>query len=125
MDKISFLTRVAEVMKGMISYDAMMESIKRSCLRGEAKNLDLMGKEEGNVDRLIGGVTTIEEFRVSESVLDGLVLRYLRNTQFLANIKETEIDVSELGDSDLVFWKKTMLYKVSDAEIPVDGTRDI
>ncbi len=113
MDKVSFLTKVAEVMKGMISYETMMDSIRRSCLRGEEENLDLMAKEESEVDKLIGGIAVVEELHIPETALDGLVLRYLRNTQFLANIEEKEIDVSGLGDLDLEFWRKAMLYKVS------------
>jgi hypothetical protein len=48
---------------------------------------------------------------VPEDTMDVLVLRYLRNTQFLATIKEDAIDVSELGNNTLNYWKKTMLYK--------------
>jgi hypothetical protein len=42
--------------------------------------------------------------------MDALVLRYLKNTQFLANIKEDDIDISGLGE-DLDYWKKTLLYE--------------
>ncbi len=111
MEKISFLTRVAEVMKGLISYEDMMASIQRSCMRGEAENLRLMEAEEKNVDSLISGIMDIRELRLPEGVMDVLILRYLKNTQFLANIRETDIDVSGLGDEDLAFWKKTMLYR--------------
>lgn len=111
MEKISFLTRVAEVMKGLISYEDMMASIQRSCMRGEAENLRLMEAEEKNVDSLISGIVDIRELRLPKDIMDVLILRYLKNTQFLANIKETDIDISGLGDEDLAFWKKTMLYK--------------
>jgi hypothetical protein len=111
VEKISFLTRVAEVMKGMLSHKNMMASIRRSCMRGESENLALMRAEEENIDALISGISDICELEIPERVMDVLVLRYLRNTQFLAGIKEDDIDVSELGGDDLNFWKKTMLYK--------------
>lgn len=110
MEKHSFLTRVAEVMKGMISYENMMASIQRSCMRGEAQNLELMRIEEEKVNRLISGITHIGELDVPEDVLDVLVLRYLKNTQFLANTEEDDIDISGLAE-DLDYWKKTLLYK--------------
>ena len=110
MEKTSFLTKVAEVMKEMISYEEMMASIQRSCMRSEAENLALMSAEEENVDRLISDITQISELDGPENVTDVLVLRYLKNTQFLANIKEDEIDVSGLAE-DLDYWKKTLLYK--------------
>lgn len=110
MEKKIFLTKVAEVMKGIISYENMMASIQRSCMRGEAENLALMSTEEENVDRLISGITQVNELEVAEDILDVLVLRYLRNTQFLASIKEDEIDVSGLAEN-LDYWKKTLLFK--------------
>ncbi len=111
MEKKTFLTRVAEVMKGMLTRENMMASIQRSCWRAEAENLALMSEEEKAVDAVIEKTTAIQEFAVPERIMDALVLRYLRNTQFLAGIKEDEIDVSGLGDEDLNYWKKTMLYK--------------
>ncbi len=111
MHKTGFLTRVAEVMKGMITRENMMVSIQRSCMRGEAENLALMSAEEGNVDTLIEKISVIRGLALPEPTIDALVLRYLRNTQFLADIKEDDIDVSELGEEDLNYWKKTMLYK--------------
>lgn len=111
MEKKGFLTKVAEAMKGMISYETMMASLQRSCMRPEAENLALMGREEEEVDRLISGITEIGPLDWQEDIIDVLVLRYLKNTQFLANIKEDDIDVSGLGGEDLAFWKKTMLYK--------------
>jgi len=111
MEKISFLTRVAEAMKGMLSHKNMMASIQRSCMRGEAENLALMSAEEENLDALISGIAVMRELEIPERVVDVLVLRYLRNTQFLASIKEDDIDVSELGGEDLNYWKRTMLYK--------------
>ena len=110
MQKMSFLTKVAEIMKGMISYGDMMTSIQRSCMRPEAENLELMKTEEEVVDKLIEGITSVKELDVSDNVLDELVLRYLKNTQFLASIKEDFIDVSGLED-ELGCWKKAMLYK--------------
>jgi hypothetical protein len=110
MEKKIFLTKVAEVMKGIISYEEMMASIQRCCMRGEAENLALMNTEEEKVDRLIGGITQISELDVPEDILDVLVLRYLKNTQFLANIKEDDIDISGLAE-DLGYWKKALLYK--------------
>ncbi len=111
MEKKLFLTFVAEVMKGMISYDTMMAAIQRSCMRGEAENLELMRLQQEQVDELIGGMTAIGELDIPDDVLDVLVLRYLRNTQFLASVKEADIDVSGLnGEFD--YWKKTMLFRV-------------
>jgi len=110
--KTVFLTKVAEVMKGMITRDNMMTSIQRSCMRAEAENLALLSEEEATVDTLVQNSVAIRELEVPERTLDALVLRYLRNTQFLANIKEDDIDISELGRNDFSFWKKTMLYKV-------------
>lgn len=112
MEKRVFLTRVAEVMKGMITRETLMASIQRSCMRAEAENLALMSAEEENVDAFIEKTVAIRELAVPERIMDTLVLRYLRNTQFLANIKEDDIDVSGLGGEDLNYWKKTMLYKV-------------
>ena len=89
----------------------MMASIQRSCMRAEAENLALMSAEEQNVDALIENMPSIQELAVPEHIMDTLVLRYLKNTQFLANIKEDDIDVSGLGSEDLEYWKKTMLFK--------------
>jgi hypothetical protein len=110
MEKIEFLTRVSEVMKSMVSYDSMMESLKRSCLRSEAENLKLMDNEEDRVDRLIEGIDEMTEIVAQEETFDALILRYLKNTQFLSRIEEEYIDISGL-DGDLAFWKKMMLYK--------------
>ena len=110
MEKKRFLIFVAEAMKGMISYDTMMAAIQRSCMRGEAENLELMRLQQGRVDELIEGMTAVGELDIPEDVLDVLVLRYLRNTQFLASVKEADIDVSGLN-GDLDYWKKTLLFK--------------
>ncbi len=110
MEKAGFLTKVADVMKGMISHENMMASIQRSCMRGEAVNLDLMSAEEKRLDELIAGINDIKELEISENVMDALVLRYLKNTQFLFTIKEDDIDASGLKN-DLHYWKRTMLYK--------------
>ena len=111
MDKFGFLTAVAEVMKGIISYEAMMASIQRSCMRGEEANLKLMRREEGPVDELIQRMNEVKNLVIPDDTVDVLVLRYLRNTQFLVSLKEDGIDVSGLGDEGLQYWKKTMLYK--------------
>lgn len=110
MEKIEFLTRVAEVMKTMVSYEDMMDSLRRCCLRSEAENIELMEREEEEVDRLIEESNGIDRIRATEETFDALILRYLKNTQFLSRIEEEYIDISGL-DSDLAFWKKTMLYK--------------
>jgi hypothetical protein len=111
MEKTAFLTKVAEVMKGLMTYDTMMGAINRSCMRPLQENMELMVKEEKAVDELITGVTVIEEIKAPEEVLDVLALRYLKNTQFLARVKEKELDSEGLAD-DLAFWKKTMTFKV-------------
>lgn len=111
MEKIEFLTRVSEVMKSLVSYEDMMESLRRSCLRSEVENIELLNKEEGMVDELIEGIKEIKMITAPEDTFDALILRYLKNTQFLAKIKEEYIDISGLND-DLAFWKKTMLYKL-------------
>jgi len=111
MEKIAFLTAVAEVMKGMISHETMMASIQRSCMRGEEANFELMRREKVPVDALIEGMSVIESLAIPDDTVDVLVLRYLRNTQFLASLKEDAIDISGLGDNGLQYWKKTMLYK--------------
>lgn len=116
MEKNSFLTIVAGVMKGMISYESMMASIQRSCMRAEAENLSIMRIEEEKVDRLIKSINSVEKLEIPDDVLDALVLRYLRNTQFLASIKEDYIDISGLAD-DLGYWKKTMLFKAANQPI--------
>ena len=110
MDKISFLTSVAEVMKGMISRETMMAAIQRTGMRGEAETLKLMEREEERVDRVIEDIGAIGKLDLPEEVIDVIVLRYLKNTQFLAKVKEEAIDVSEL-DGELGFWKKTMLFR--------------
>ncbi len=110
MHKTAFLTKVAEVMKGMISHENMMASIQRSCMRSEAENLALMSAEEENIDRFVNGVTCVGELHSTEKALDVLVLRYLKNTQFLVTIKEDDIDVSGLSEH-LDYWKRTLLYK--------------
>ncbi|MFN3396709.1 MAG: hypothetical protein ACK4Z9_07970 [Thermodesulfovibrionales bacterium] len=110
MEKTEFLTRVAEVMKSMVSYEAMMESLRRSCLRSEAENLDLLMREETKVDRLVEESNGVDEIKASEDTFDALILRYLKNTQFLSCIEEEYIDISGL-DNDIAFWKKTMLYR--------------
>ncbi len=110
MNKTAFLTKVAESMKAFVSYEQMMASLQRSCMRGEAENLALMSAEEEQVNGLIRGISEIGRLDVPENILDVLVLRYLKNTQFLANIKEDAIDISGLA-GDLDYWKKTLLYK--------------
>jgi hypothetical protein len=116
MERSSFLTIVAGVMKGMVSYEKMMASIQRSCMRAEAENLELMSVEEEKVDKLIECINSGEELQIPDNLMDVLVLRYLRNTQFLAKIKEDYIDVSGLAD-DLGYWKKTMLFKAPNQRI--------
>lgn len=110
MEKTEFLTRVSEVMKSIVSYERMMESLRRSCLRSEEENQDLLKREEERVDRLIEDFDGVSEIKAIEDTFDALILRYLINTQFLARIEEEYIDISGLED-DLAFWKKTMLFK--------------
>lgn len=110
MKKTVFLTKVAEIMKQMISHEQMMASIQRSCMRAEAENLALMGAEEKNVDGLISGIVQPGRLDIPEQVLDVLVLRYLKNTQFLVSVKEEAIDVTGLSE-DLDYWRKTMLFR--------------
>ena len=118
MEKFVFLTIVAEVMKGIISYDDIMVSIQRSCMRSEAENLELMGAEENRVDEFIKNLSTIEELNIPEDMLDVIVLRYLRNTQYLAKIRHDDIDVSAIEDGDINYWKKAMLYKAKSGLLP-------
>ncbi len=111
MEKTEFLTRVSEVMKSVVSYEGMMDSLRRSCLRSEAENLELLNREEERVDSLIERTDGVKEIKATEDTFDALILRYLRNTQFLASIEEEYIDISGLY-GDIAFWKKTMLYKI-------------
>jgi hypothetical protein len=111
MEKFSFLKIVAEAMKGMVSYDNMMASIQRLVMKGEEKYLALMEAEEERVDEFVKNAGIIGELDIHEDALDALVLRYLRNTQFLASIKEDDIDVSAIGEGALNYWKKAMLFK--------------
>lgn len=114
VDKIAFLTAVSEVMKGMISYDGMMESIQRSCMRGEEENLKMIKLGEKQVDEFITGLSSIQELTVPPDIMDILVLRYLKNTQFLAKREERAIDVSGIDGGSLGYWKKTMLFRNAD-----------
>lgn len=109
MEKTEFLTKVSEVMKSMVTYEAMMESLRRSCLRSEAENLELLERERENVDRLIEESNGSDDIVAPEDTFDALILRYLKNTQFLSTIEEDYIDISNL-ENDLAFWKKTLLY---------------
>lgn len=111
MNKMIFLDAVAEVMKGMVSYDSMMVSLERCGLRSAAENKKILRKNEAHLDKLISDVSCIDWISVSDcDLIDALVLRYLNNMHFLANIKEDIIDTSGLGD-ELGFWKKTMLFR--------------
>lgn len=110
MEKVAFLTRVAETMKGIVSREEMMEAIQRSCMRSETENIELMRLKEGEADRIIDGLTAPRMLDLSDDLMDVLVLRYLRNTQFLSRIKEDDIDVSGL-EGDFQYWKKTMLFR--------------
>ncbi len=111
MNKMMFLGAVTEVMKGMVSHDALMSSIERCGMRSEADNKKLQRKSEARLDEFISGIVCIEKLSVRESdLMDALVLRYLNNMQFLSGIKEDLIDTTGLSD-DLSFWKKTMLFK--------------
>jgi len=123
MEKMSFLTTVAEVMKGMISRETMMAAIQRTGMRGAEETHRLMEREEERVDRVIEEIRTIERLNLPEEIIDVLVLRYLRNTQFLAKVKEEAIDVSGL-DGELGFWKKTMLFRCPPVT-PQDGAGEI
>ena len=118
VEKSAFLKMVAGVMKGMISHEGMMVSLQRSCLRSESENLELMGSQEEKVDALIEGMETIEQLDIPIDAMDALVLRYLRNMDFLAHLAEQCIDVSAIGEGDLAFWKKTMLFKKIPCEEP-------
>lgn len=110
MEKRNFLTVVSEVMKRMITYDMMMTSLQRSCMRPQQENIDLMKQMQDEVDAFISSISTIAMITAPDDLQDVLVLRFLRNTQFLARIKEDRIDVSGL-DGDLAYWKKTMLFR--------------
>ena len=118
MEKSDFLKTVAGVMKGMISREEMMVSLQRSCLRSESENLELMGIQEEKLDALIEGMETIEQIDIPNDAMDALVLRYLRNMDFLAHLEEQYIDVSAIGEGDLSFWKKTMLFKKIPCKVP-------
>ena len=111
MEKAAFLKMVAGVMKGMISREGMMVSLQRSCLRSESENIELMGIQEERLDALIEGMEKVEQLDIPDDAMDALVLRYLRNMDFLAHLEEQYIDVSAIGEGDIAFWKKTMLFK--------------
>lgn len=111
MEKHNFLTVVTDVMKGMVSHENMMASMYRSGMRGEARNLELMTNEEERLDSFIEGLGEINEIKIDDDLMDALALRYFRNTYYLADIKEEYIDVSSLGDKEINFWKKAILFK--------------
>lgn len=111
MDKLNFLNIVSEVMKGMVSHEKIMGSIKRSSMRGHSQNLEFLKPEEKKLDKVIEGINNINKLDIPEDTLDALILRYFMNTQFLSDIKENNIDVSSIRGGDLYYWKKAMLYK--------------
>lgn len=111
MEKHNFLTIVTDVMKGMVSHEDMMASMYRSGMRGEARNIEHMTNEEERLDRFIEGLREINEISIDDDMMDALVLRYLRNTHYLADIKEEYIDVTSLGNEEINFWKKALLFK--------------
>lgn len=111
MEKHNFLTVVTDVMKGMVSHENMMASMYRSGMRGEARNLELMINEEERLDSFIEGLGEINEIKIDDDLMDALALRYFRNTYYLADLKEEYIDVSSLGDKEINFWKKAILFK--------------
>ncbi len=111
MEKMSFLSTVTEVMKGMVSHDAMMRSLERCGMRSAEDNKKLLHRNEGRLDELVAGLACVDNICISDDdLMDALVLRYLNNMQFLSDIEEERIDISELGD-ELSFWKKTMLFR--------------
>ncbi len=118
MEKMMFLGVVTEVMKGLVSHEALMTSLERCGMRSIADNRKLLRKNEGRLDELISGLTRIDKIAVPDGdLMDAMVLRYLNNMQFLSGIKEDLIDTSGLSD-DLSFWKKTMLFKTPANYIP-------
>jgi hypothetical protein len=122
MNKRSFLAAVAEVMKGMVSHDAMIASLGRCGMRPAAENKKLLRNKKARLDKLIAGLPCVDKISVSDhDLIDALVLRYLNNMQFLSGIKEDSIDISELSD-ELSFWKKTMLFKTPKAHVPKKKT---
>lgn len=112
MEKFRFLTIVSEVMKGIVTRENMLASLQRSCMRSEAENHELMKLQEENADRTIAGIRERGEVPLPEEVLDAMVLRFLRNTQFLAGIPEQAVDLSGLEETDIAYWKKAMLFKI-------------
>lgn len=80
-------------------------------MRGHSQNLELLKLEEEKLDMVIEGINSISELGIPENILDALMLRYFMNTQFLANIKEDYIDVSNIEAGGIYYWKKAMLYK--------------
>lgn len=118
MEKNDFLSVVTDVMKVMVSHEDMMASMYRSGMRGEARNIEHMTNEEERLDRFIEGLKEINEISIDDDLMDTLILRYLRNTHYLADIKEEYIDVSSLGNKEINFWKKALLFK------PAASSRD-
>ena len=111
MEKMSFLSTVTEVMKGMVSHDVMLLCLQRCGMRSAEENKKLLRNNEAHLDELISGLACIDGVCVSDDdLMDALVLRYLNNMRFLSDIKEDCIDLSGLSD-ELSFWKKTMLFK--------------
>ncbi len=118
MEKISFLSAVTEVMKGMMSYDSMMVSIERCGMRSASDNKKLLRKNEKRLDEFISGIACIDNICSSdEDLTDALVLRFLHNMQFLSDVEEARIDISGLGD-ELSFWRKAMLFKTPKGYVP-------
>jgi hypothetical protein len=111
VEKDAFMKVVAKVMRVIISHADMVASLHRSCLRSEVENLELMEREDERVDVFIEEMNAIELAEIPYNTMDVIVLRYLRNMDFLANIEEQYIDVSTIGEEDLACWKKTMLFK--------------
>ncbi len=118
MEKMSFLSTVTEVMKGMVSHGSMIVSIERCGMRSASDNKDLLRKNEQRLDELISGISHIDNISCpDEDLTDALVLRFLWNMQFLSDLKENRIDITGLSD-DLSFWRKAMLFRTPKGYTP-------
>lgn len=118
MKKKEVLDITAEMMKKMVSYEAVDAVTQRSAMRGMENGLKLMVEEKERVNSLIREILASLDYRkvlekVTEETFDAFVFRYFKNVKYLADLDATEIDLPGMvPENSFSVWAAVMLIDV-------------
>lgn len=118
MKKKEVLDVTADLMRKMVSYDAVEAVTQRSVMRGMENGLKMMLDEKERVNRLIQQILASLDYRmvlekVTEETFDAFIFRYFKNVKYLADLETTEIELPDMvPENAFSVWAAVMLIDV-------------